>query len=106
MMNIVALINISFFQAALRMATPIAFASLGGMYNERAGVVNIGLEGIMLNSAFFAVYATYLTGSSFMGIIAGVASGLVLGTIFQPIQFDHSPQHQQHQEFHKYECQS
>ncbi|MGI6750481.1 MAG: ABC transporter permease [Atribacter sp.] len=81
MMNIVALINISFFQAALRMATPIAFASLGGMYNERAGVVNIGLEGIMLNSAFFAVYATYLTGSSFMGIIAGVASGLVLGTI-------------------------
>ena len=63
------------------MATPIAFASLGGMYNERAGVVNIGLEGIMLNSAFFAVYATYLTGSSFMGIIAGVASGLVLGTI-------------------------
>ena len=35
----------------------------------------------MLNSAFFAVYATYLTGSSFMGIIAGVASGLVLGTI-------------------------
>ena len=44
MMNIVALINISFFQAALRMATPIAFASLGGMYNERAGVVNIGLR--------------------------------------------------------------
>ena len=81
MMNIVALINISFFQAALRMATPIAFASLGGMFNERVGVVNIGLEGIMLNSAFFAVYATYLTGSSFMGIIAGVASGLVLGTI-------------------------
>jgi ABC-type uncharacterized transport system permease subunit len=81
MMNIVALINISFFQAALRMATPIAFASLGGMYNERAGVVNIGLEGIMLNSAFFAVYATYLTGSSFLGIIAGVASGLVLGAI-------------------------
>ena len=81
MMNIVALINISFFQAALRMATPIAFASLGGMYNERAGVVNIGLEGIMLNSAFFAVYATYLTGSSFLGTIAGLASGLALGAI-------------------------
>lgn len=81
MMNIVTLINISFFQAALRMATPIAFASLGGMFNERVGVVNIGLEGIMLNSAFFAVFATYLTGSSFMGIIVGLASGLVLGAI-------------------------
>ena len=81
MMNIVTLINISFFQAALRMATPIAFASLGGMFNERVGVVNIGLEGIMLNSAFFAVYATYITGSSFMGIIVGLASGLVLGAI-------------------------
>lgn len=81
MMNIVTLINISFFQAALRMATPIAFASLGGMFNERVGVVNIGLEGIMLNSAFFAVFATYITGSSFMGIIVGLASGLVLGAI-------------------------
>ncbi|HAX98146.1 MAG TPA: ABC transporter permease [Candidatus Atribacteria bacterium] len=74
-------INISFFQAALRMATPIAFGALGGMYNERAGVVNIGLEGIMLNSAFFAVYATYLTGNPIIGVLAGLGSGFLIGII-------------------------
>jgi len=80
-MNLTSIINLSLFQASLRMATPIAFAALGGMFTERAGVVNIGLEGIMLNSAFFAVFATYLTGSSILGVLAGMASGCLLGII-------------------------
>ena len=57
-MEIGVLFNLSMLQATIRMATPLTFAALGGMFCERA-VVNIGLEGIMLNSAFWAVFATH-----------------------------------------------
>ncbi|HRR91388.1 MAG TPA: ABC transporter permease, partial [bacterium] len=47
--------------SALRMSVPLVFASLGGVYSERGGVVNIALEGIMLMGAFGAVVGTYFT---------------------------------------------
>ncbi|MGQ9474321.1 MAG: ABC transporter permease [Candidatus Caldatribacteriaceae bacterium] len=75
------ILNLSLFQAMLRMSMPVLFAALGGMFSERAGVVNIGLEGIMLDSAFFAVFATYLSGNPWIGFLAGVLSGIGLGGI-------------------------
>ncbi len=80
-MEIGVLFNLSMLQATIRMATPLTFAALGGMFCERAGVVNIGLEGIMLNSAFWAVFATHFSGSPGIGLLAGVLSGMALGAI-------------------------
>ncbi|MEN3185290.1 MAG: ABC transporter permease [Atribacterota bacterium] len=75
------ILSLSLFQAMLRMSMPVLFAALGGMFCERAGVINIGLEGIMLNSAFFAVLATFLGGNPWIGLASGVLSGIVLGFV-------------------------
>jgi len=74
-------INLSLFQAMVRMATPILFAALGGCLCERVGVVNIGLEGIMLTSAFFSVLVTYFTASPWLGFLGGLVSGIAWGCV-------------------------
>lgn len=63
------------FAAMLRYATPLIFASIGGMFSERSGVVNIGLEGMMLMGAFFAILVTDKTDSWVIGLFAGVMAG-------------------------------
>jgi len=67
--------------SALRMATPLMLAALGGMFSERSGVVNIGLEGIMLTGAFTSVLATWATGDPWVGAAAGVAGGMLIALI-------------------------
>lgn len=63
------------FAAMLRYATPLIFAAIGGMFSERSGVVNIGLEGMMLMGAFFAILAADKTDSWFLGLLIGILSG-------------------------------
>jgi simple sugar transport system permease protein len=67
--------------AMLRYATPLTFAALGGLVSERAGVVNIALEGMMLMGAFFAAYGADKTGSWVGGILIGIAAGMALAAI-------------------------
>jgi ABC-type uncharacterized transport system permease subunit len=67
--------------AMLRYATPLTFAALGGLVSERAGVVNIALEGMMLMGAFFGAYGADKTGSWVGGIVIGVIAGMVLALI-------------------------
>jgi general nucleoside transport system permease protein len=67
--------------AMLRFATPLTFAALGGILCERSGVINIGLEGMMLIGAFFGIFGADLMDSWFLGALMGMAAGAVLGLI-------------------------
>src|SRR5215204_4895055 len=67
--------------AALRYATPLTFAALGGVTSERAGVVNIGLEGMMLMGAFFGAWGADITSSWIGGIAIGLLAGALLGLV-------------------------
>lgn len=53
----------------LRFATPLIFASIGAIFSEKSGVVNIGIEGMMIMGAFFGVWGTHISGSSIVGIL-------------------------------------
>jgi len=63
---------ISMLDATLRLSTPLLLACLAGMYSERAGVFDIGLEGKMLAAAFAAAAAAAVTGSMWLGLLAGI----------------------------------
>jgi simple sugar transport system permease protein len=63
------------FASMLRFATPLIFGALGGMFSERSGVTNVGLEGMMLMGAFFGIMAADKLDSWELGLFVGVLSG-------------------------------
>ncbi len=72
----------SMLAATWRMATPIIYAAVGEVFTERSGVLNIGLEGIMLIGAFAGYSVAYETGNLVLGLLAALVSGLLSGLIF------------------------
>lgn len=76
---IAEIITASVFASTIRLATPYIFASLGEMFGQRSGVLNLGVEGIMLMGAFFSFYAVLMTGSLVLGILAALLIGLLMG---------------------------
>ncbi len=75
------LFNTTVLAAAVRMATPLIFASLGGTFSERAGVVNIALEGMMLTGAFAAMLVTYYVGNPWVGLLGAMVAGGFMASI-------------------------
>jgi ABC-type uncharacterized transport system permease subunit len=73
--------NAGLLAATLRFATPLMFAAIGGIFNERAGVINIGLEGMMLSGAFFGIWAAVWSGSWVVGILFAMFAGGTLALV-------------------------
>ena len=72
---------VQLLDTTVRLATPLLLACLAGLYSERAGIFDIGLEGKMLAAAFFSAAFAYTTGSVWLGLLAGVGVSLILSCI-------------------------
>ncbi|WP_299475230.1 ABC transporter permease [uncultured Roseibium sp.] len=67
--------------STVRLSTPLLLACLAGLYSERSGVVDIGLEGKMLGAAFGAGAVAYITANAWLGLMAGIAVSVSLGLL-------------------------
>lgn len=65
----------------LRYATPLTFAAIGGLFSERSGVVNIGLEGMMLTGAFFGIWGADRTSSWVLGLLIALTAGALMALV-------------------------
>lgn len=79
--NTTFILILSFVAATLRIATPLILTSLGGLINEKAGIVNIGLEGIMIMGAFFAMAGSQYSGNPWIGLLVGILGGMAVALI-------------------------
>ena len=68
--------------SGIRLATPFLLAALGETIGQRSGVLNLGVEGVMLIGAFFGYYTALETGSSVLGVIVGLGVGAVMGLLY------------------------
>ncbi len=73
-----AIFSLTMLAETLRIAVPYACASIGGIWAERSGVIHIGLEGVLLTSAFTSVAVADASGSAALGLLGGVAAGALL----------------------------
>src|SRR3712207_9480093 len=69
------------FDSALRLSIPLLAACLAGLWSERSGVVDIGLEGKMLVAAFASAAAAYAFGSAWIGLLFGIAASVAIGLV-------------------------
>ena len=72
---------IQLLDSTVRLATPLLLACLAGLFSERAGIFDIGLEGKMLAAAFFSAAVASVTGSVWLGLLAGIAASLMLSAL-------------------------
>lgn len=71
----------AFLSAAVRMAVPLAYAGLGETVSEKSGILNIGMEGVMLSGAFFSFAGTFFSGNILIGLLCAAAGGVFVSMI-------------------------
>ena len=76
-----SIFSITFVFQILRITVPYALTSLGATFSERGGVVNIGLEGLLLIGAFATTLVTFYTGQPIAGILVGILAGITLSSL-------------------------
>ncbi|MGD1816450.1 MAG: ABC transporter permease [Pleomorphochaeta sp.] len=77
-----SIFSLEFVAMWIRVATPIIFTSLGAVICEKSGVVNLGLEGIMLSAGLMGVIGSAYSNSLFIGMLSGILMGLILSALF------------------------
>jgi ABC-type uncharacterized transport system permease subunit len=80
----------SLLQSTVTMAVPLLLAALGELLAERAGIINVGLEGMMLTGAFTSLAVTYASGSPLLGLISAWSAGMILAALFAYVVVMHS----------------
>jgi len=78
---LIVIFSINTFAAAIRISTPIALGAMGGAFSERAGIINIGLEGMILFGAFAGAFGSFISGSPWLGVMAAIVCGGLLGGV-------------------------
>jgi len=78
-MDLLTLLQI--LDSTVRLATPLLLACLAGLYSERAGIFDIGLEGKMLAAAFLSAAVAFVSGNAWLGLLAGIGASMVLSVI-------------------------
>jgi simple sugar transport system permease protein len=81
MTDIFNIFNVGLLFSAIRLATPLLLAALGGMFSERSGVINIALEGLMLAGAFTAASMTWYAQSPWVGLASAIVAGAAIALI-------------------------
>ena len=84
-MNTASVLSLTFLAAllaaALRFGTPLLLAALGEIFTERSGILNLGLEGVMLSGAFVGFVAMHASGNMLLAFLIAALSGLILGVV-------------------------
>ncbi len=78
-------ILLGILHSGIRLATPYLFAAIGETFSQRSGVLNLGVEGIMLMGAFFSFYATFQTGNPWLGLVAALVMGGLMGLFMSAV---------------------
>ena len=76
-----SILSMEMLLSTLRMAIPLVLASVGGTLCERSGIINLGIEGMMLSGAFGAVYGTYISGNPWIGVLFAILVGGLFGIL-------------------------
>lgn len=77
----IAAIILGILHSGIRLATPYLYAAIGETFSQRSGVLNLGVDGIMLMGAFFGFYAVFQTGNPLLGLLAAILIGALMGLI-------------------------